>query len=677
MKVGFTYDKKNNIYLAVYIALAIALYVWSGYPLPILFGSAIIYYGIKSCHVQLSERTPRWWTALGRKIPALAKVKVETGRIISWIYMIILFIGGPIFTTWCVQRIILEQEFFVKTSQSVWKLNMMVIGLCYLAMLVIIGRARWAWIITHLFFVIVAFADYFVYDFRENEITWGDMTTINTGISVASKYHFSMSKRGACFILLTILAIAVVRKFRFKFRHFWTGRLIALIIICLNFSAVSGKVLKKVTQTWEKKGTYRNGFVVNFICGIRDSYYVDPPAGYSLDAVKALEDEYKAKAAAKTADAEEKKPTIITIMDESFADFRLIGDLKTNVEVTPFIDSLTENTTRGYALASVFGAKTPNSEWEYMTGNTMAFLPGGSVPYQQFIGKEPMSMVSNLKQQGYTTVAMHPYYRTGWRRNTVYPKLGFDEMHFMDDGDNYFDVTNVMRDYITDEEMFDKIIRCFEEKGDDPMFLMGITMQNHGGYRDTYENFTSDVYQLGGMFYTDASQYLSLIHQTDMAVEKLINYFQSVDEPVEIIFFGDHYPSLNSSFVRSLNGKGLSGLTLSELEELFSVPFFVWTNYDSEEEDGITSSLNYLHTIAYKKAGIEGTPYDAFLADLQEVIPSMNARGYYSISQGKYIHYSDATGEEAEWIKKYRILQYNNMFGKSDRSEYFFPYNIE
>ena len=53
--------------------------------------------------------------------------------------------------------------------------------------------------------------------------------------------------------------------------------------------------------------------------------------------------------------------------------------LETNVEVMPFIDSLTENTTRGFAQASVYGAKTPNSEWEYLTGNTMAFLPEGSV----------------------------------------------------------------------------------------------------------------------------------------------------------------------------------------------------------------------------------------------------------------------------------------------------------
>lgn len=53
----------------------------------------------------------------------------------------------------------------------------------------------------------------------------------------------------------------------------------------------------------------------------------------------------------------------------------------------------------------------------------------------------------------------------------------------------------------------------------------------------------------------------------------LITYFENVDDKVEIVFFGDHQPSLNNNFYQSMNGKGLSGLTLDELQELFTVPF--------------------------------------------------------------------------------------------------------
>ncbi len=676
MKFHLNLGKKTCIQTGIFSIIALALCIWSKSPLWILLISAAAYLLVKMVDVEVSSTPTRLWKLLSGKIPFLRKREFTYARLAGYLMVVVLFIVGPIFTTYSVQRIILENEYFVKTGAKTWELNFLVIFLVYLALLVLLNRPKWAFITAHVFFVIVAFTDYFVYDFRANEINWGDITTIGTGLSVASKYRFSMSKRGTCFILASIIIIALVRKFRFKFRHFWTARLIAILIIANMYPSVSHRVLTRVTQTWEKKGTYKNGFVVNFICGIRDSYYVDPPAGYSLEAVAELEEEYKAKLAEKTSgdDGGSVKPTIITIMDESFADFRLIGDLETNVEVTPFIDSLTENTTKGFAMASVFGAKTPNSEWEYLTGNTMAFLPGGSVSYQQWIDKKPYSMVSTLKEEGYTAVAMHPYFRTGWRRNTVYPKLGFGEMHFLDDGDSYYDETNILRDYITDEELFDKIINRFEQKqADEPLFIMSITMQNHGGYRDTYDNFKNTVYPLGSVYYEDASQYLSLIHETDKAVEKLITYFKSVDEPVEIVFFGDHYPSLSSEFVKSINGKGLSGLTLSELEDLFSVPFFIWTNYDSEAETVERTSLNYLHTLAYEKAGIGGSAYDLFLEELQEVIPSMNGRGYYSLSKKRFLHYADAEGEEAEWIRKYKILQYNCMFGKSDRSEFFFP----
>ena len=67
-----------------------------------------------------------------------------------------------------------------------------------------------------------------------------------------------------------------------------------------------------------------------------------------------------------------------------------------------------------------------------MSGNSMAFLPMGSVVYQQYISDTPTTIVSNLKDDGYTCIAMHPYYETGWSRNLVYPHIGFDEMHFID-----------------------------------------------------------------------------------------------------------------------------------------------------------------------------------------------------------------------------------------------------
>lgn len=200
---------------------------------------------------------------------------------------------------------------------------------------------------------------------------------------------------------------------------------------------------------------------------------------------------------------------------------------------------------------------------------------------------------------------------------------------------------------------------------------MGITMQNHGGYTESYDNFIQDTYGTNVRFF-DVNQYLSLIRQSDLAVKELIDYFSSADKPVIVCFFGDHQPSLNSTFYRRLNGKGMSGLTLDELEEFFEVPFFIWTNYESESREVERTSLNFLSTMLLQQAGITLAPYQQFLAEMMTYVPAMNARGYYSASAGKYVHYGKGSGEEEFWIQKYRLLQYNGLFDGQNKSEVFF-----
>ena len=120
-------------------------------------------------------------------------------------------------------------------------------------------------------------------------------------------------------------------------------------------------------------------------------------------------------------------------MNEAFSDPSVLGDFTTNEDYMPFVHSLldgADNTISGHLNVSVKGGNTANTEFEYLTGASMAFLPYGSIPYQQYVKKETPSMASYLSSLGYYTIAMHPYRAAGWDRNLVYPKLGFDEMHF-------------------------------------------------------------------------------------------------------------------------------------------------------------------------------------------------------------------------------------------------------
>ena len=644
-KIKLEYDKKNNIRAAIAIILAIVMYVTIGFHIGVLIAYGLLYYLIKSLKIDLDQRCPWLWTA-------------------------ILFVSGAIFTTFSIQYMLLDSELFQRMSDLKWVLNVLCCLVVYLVVQLFTNNAGLSCIISHTSLLSFAFINYFVYLFRGNEFTFSDIRSIGTGLSVAGNYKLQLNDRGAYAIFGAALFIAFVRKCHVKFARAWQMRIIDAMLAAICVIIVGMAAYDVNTETWEQKGTYRNGYILNYILGIRDSFIAQPD-GYSEEAIQKLEKKYSSndKDYSKT---DIKDPTIIVIMNESFSDLSVLGDLQTNIPLTPFIDSLKENTTKGYALSSVFGAKTPNSEWEYLTGNSMAFLPAGSVVYQQYISDTPTSIVSNLKDDGYTCVAMHPYYATGWSRNQVYPKIGYDEMHFIDD----FDQTKILREYITDQELYDKIIERYESRGaNEKLYLMGITMQNHGGYGEPYDNFYEGCYKIGRS-YTDANQYLSLVHESDKAVKNFIEYFSKVDDPVEIVFFGDHQPSLNSNFYPLLNGKGMSGLTEDELEALYTVPFFIWTNYDTPEETVDITSLNFLSTMTLERAGIELPAYNKFLADMMETVPAVNSRGYYSKEKQCYQHIDDATGEEAEWIKNYHMLQYNSMFDKKGRSNLFFPYNI-
>ena len=657
MKIKFGFEKKNLIVTAIAFAVMLAVCLTSGLNIACAFGAALLYFGLKSVNITLDKDMGVIWSVIQITLSVIMTEKM-------------------------VQFLLLDAELRAKISDNKTRLNILCVLVFYMVILMLTTRLKQTCMISHIALLAFAGVNYFVYQSRQIEFSVSDLKALSTGLSVASNYHLTLDVRAAIVILLSILYIALVRKFTVKFKRRWLVCLVGLFFSVVACVYISSKTATTATESWEQKGTYQNGYILNFVLGIRDTFVAEPE-DYSLDEIAELETTYgttvdagaEVDSDSQSVDgtADDEDPTIIVIMNESFADLSVIGNLMTSEEVTPFYNSLQENTIKGYALSSVFGAKTPNSEWEFLTGNSMAFLPSGSVAYQQYISSKPYSLVSTLKDRGYTCLAMHPYYASGWSRNKVYPMMGFDDMFFIDD----FDQTNIIREYITDQELYDNIINQYEDAqaAEEKLFVMSVSMQNHGGYTDVYDNFTSDVSYTNG-YYADVNQYLSLIHQSDQALENLITYFQSVDDKVEIVFFGDHQPSLNSAFYTQLNHKGLSGLTLDELQDLFEVPYFIWTNYDSEEKEIPLTSLNYLSTLALEQADIELPPYNKFLSEMMKEIPAMNSRAYYSNEFGEYLHYTDeGAASDEEWLDTYEMLQYNNVFDSDDKSSIFFPYS--
>lgn len=507
--------------------------------------------------------------------------------------------------------------------------------------------------------LLLATANHFVYTFRGTELNFIDFFSLRTAANVVSKYHFDITQPMIYswiiyFLLIYTLWGIYIPKIARK-SVCYVIPLCAISLCAVLFFGFAGRVQ---ALHFFNNGTYNNGYILNFVLTIHE-VIVEKPDNYSPDYAEQISKMYSTE----TASCNQQFPNIIVIMDESYSDLSVLGSaLSTDSEISPFISSLEENTIKGYALTSAFGGRTANAEFEFLTGMTMGFLPEGSIAFQQFIHDKNYSIISQLKSMGYQTVAMHPYLADGWMRNTVWPTLGFNKCVFLDD----FPQEDLLRNLVSDREMVDLIIDAYENRdAESPLFLFGVTMQNHSGYDYSGDDFETTVHlEEYNSDYPDVEQYLSLIHSTDKAIENLITYFETAEDPVVVLFFGDHLPALNQHFYEELHGGPFNSLDEQMLQ--YKVPFFVWTNYEFGEQFVECSSLSYLSTYVYEAAGLPLPEYNQFLKEMEKQVPAINMLGYYSITEACFLPINRAEETELEWLNNYRVLQYNAIFDEKN-----------
>lgn len=510
-----------------------------------------------------------------------------------------------------------------------------------------------------LFLFAVTILDYQVYYFRGTEINPGDVNSIRTALTVAGQYYPKITVNLVIAILL-LIAYLVALRILVKFRKglFWRGISLAVLIGAVM---VFPQFINNIPLiAYNNEGMKQNTFPVNF-CRMVYGSAVEKPEGYSAEKIKELEDTYCMESDIQN------QPVIIAIMNESFADLNVVGDLPVEEDILPFFNSLQENTVKGWAQVPVFGAGTVNTEWEFLTGHSTHFLPSGTTAYtNNSLTASYASIVSNLKNMGYNCIAMHPHLEYAYTRNTIYPRMGFDSMYFIQD----YPREKLLRNRVSDQEMYEEIIHQYESHDDNtPLFIFGVTIQNHGGYEYEGDNYKKTV-ELQNMSqeYPKAEQYLSLLKESDAALEYLIQYFRSVEEDVVIAFFGDHMPAIEQEFYEELAGTKTS----EQLQlDMHTVPFFVWANYDIEEQTVEATSVNYLTNYIYDVAGIAKPGYNRFLEELQKSVPVLSTNKAYSQSEKQYVAYDELPANEAKLMQQYNYLVYNAVYDVDERSKMF------
>ena len=523
-----------------------------------------------------------------------------------------------------------------------------------------------------------------------------DLAQVSEAAGVASAAGIKIQTSMIVTIVVE-LALTVGSFFLFRGRHKqrWLPRVagsaataaaMCLLIFGVFLQPAVCQAIGIVPDAWMQDRYYRYyGVITGFMTNLAN-LEIDKPDNYSEETVDAILDNvgesqkfstsplYPTSYAATTAkDEQVKKPTIIYVMNESYWDVSELEQygIKFDTDVSANLHALQQTSAYGRAYSPSFGGGTCDVEFEALTGYSASFLPSGSKPYQQHVTKPMFALPSYLKTQGYQTAAVHCFWAKYWSRDTAYPNLGLDDFISLED---MHGVTKVRKHYwtsglVTDDSMADQVIGQYEKmkaSSDEPVFLHAVTMQNHTNYNK--DNYPDDqrvkvLEHPAGMKASTVGaleDFATGIRDADAMLGKLTAYFSQVDEPVILVFWGDHYNPIDSNYdVYTTTGYASDS---SADPRLHQTTLLMWSNYSDAQVDLGTIAAYDISPVMMNLYGLQQPLYFQFLNRQLRVASRACTRGVTMNLDGTTT--LEPTEFQQRWTQEHWMLQYDLMFGK-------------
>ena len=672
--------------------------------------------------------TALYWISLGAALlvwPGIA-FRWERPKFPRAVWMIFLCVMTPLVMEIAVERLngnfILD---FLLGDEDILA-NYVVYSLLYLLVFALTGSMRASILSVSPVVLLFGIGNMYVKEFKGGPLVPMDLSSLTTAANVAGGYTYEIGYEILFAAALTAMLMALacrLRLSRWKLPVKIAARALALLVVggfAYTFyftDTVADNGLKPdfFNQT---RGYSHHGAMLEFTLNTKYLWLMEP-AGYDPEQVDDIveagvragvphiletalirqgmdpEDARKA-VSVETAGEKGVTPNVIVIMNESFSDLRVVGDIETNEPFMPFIDSMGENTIEGNAYVSTIGTGTSNTEYEFLTGNTMAFLPAGSNAYQLYVKNLQPGLTSTLLAQGFTADAFHPYYSSSWNRVSVYDLMGFGSFTTIEDmidedildrykssgysyklyksmlKERYPGQDIILRRYVSDEYDFRQVEQMYENRDPDkPFFLFNVTMQTHSSYNQTFDNFDQEINLTSTKReYPKTNQYLSLIKVTDDAFHGLIDYFSAVEEPTVILMFGDHQPFIEDSFYSEVMGQSIAQMDGETQQRRYITRFILWANYDIPEGWIDEISVNYLSTLLLQVTGLKMPAYNQYLAGVYAQLPVITAMGCRD-AEGNFFQADEAT-DKKDLVQDYRRVAYNNLADSANRQDELF-----
>ncbi len=506
----------------------------------------------------------------------------------------------------------------------------------------------------------------FVIEFKGTALLPADLMALSTAAEVSSSYTYNVTTPmlGAALALAVgLIFCCLMRPCTAAPRRAWILRPVANFAIAFAcFMGIQGAFynvslqedFEVSTDIWWPINSYTSGGFLPHFLNLFQKMQISTPLGYTEEGATEAEQELASiwqasqgeERAAAEAQFNDIQPSVICVMNETFSDLSLLNGLNIDYTGPAYFNSISDALVRGSLEVSAYGGGTCNSEFEFMTGNSLGFIGSGNYPYTYYDLSNVQNLAAQFAELGYDTTAIHPNAPTNWNREEVYSGFGFNRFLSIDDFEGEPNYHSGRTDASTYQKILDQLA-----SSDQPQFVLDVTMQNHSGY-DQYNIPEEDMLDYTFDFDPDntalthqLNEYLSCINASDRDLEWFMNELRNLDRPVVLVFFGDHQPGMAGN---------VNDAIYTNEEEIthgarsYRTNYIVWTNYYVEGsgemrwEDASSSTLGAL---ALQYVGAPLTTYQQAALGARMSMPMVNMFAYKD-NDGSWYSITDATPSE-------------------------------
>ena len=342
----------------------------------------------------------------------------------------------------------------------------------------------------------------------------------------------------------------------------------------------------------------------------------------------------------------DEQPNVIFVLGESFFDVTELPGVSYAEDPVADFHRICSEGVSGKFYTHTLGYGTENIELEIMTGINTRFFSWDDMIYgweQEKLLTYP-SLPQLFSDAGYYTAYLHTFNDGIYNRTALYTALGFQDMYFSGDfaaidpeaaaAPDYWGYMygKIAGEFYSDDYLADVTAELFDQKaGEGPVFLWAVTMENHTPY--TADKFSSYDFPFESDLGDEAVGVLNAVTQgvadCSEALGKLVDHLAAQDEPVIVVFFGDHRPGTpleRGATVYSELGmcpEDVADWELEDYAELYSTDYVIWSNDPSllpaEPGSRMNTSSTLLGVEALQLAGIDLDEYWSMCAVVDTV----------------------------------------------------------